>query len=159
MTVPQVCVLVTFAERRPCHLKSIFLFVLKKFPIALKENLQEEEDISTRAKWLILSVFFVRRFYCIYTLYIVYTNVYCCQNFRGESVWSPALLELAFYCMCYTEHCTCVLQDFIYPENVAYPIGGPGSARYLVMEMHYDNPNMTSGMLDFYDLLFVRLSD
>ena len=61
--------------------------------------------------------------------------------------------------MCHTEHCTCVLQDFIYPENVAYPIGGPGSARFLVMEMHYDNPDMRSGMLDFYDLLFVRLSD
>ena len=42
-----------------------------------------------------------------------------------------------------------VLQDFIYPENVAYPIGGPGSARFLVMEMHYDNPDMRSGMLDF----------
>ena len=132
------------------NFKCIFLFVFKKFPIALKENLQEEEDVSTRAKWLILSVFIVRRFYCIY---IVYTNVYCCQNFRGEYV------QLAFDCMCYTEHCTCVLQDFIYPENVAYPIGGPGSARFLVMEMHYDNPDMRSGMLDFYDLLFVRLSD
>ena len=32
---------------------------------------------------------------------------------------------------------------------MAYPIGGPGSARYLVMEMHYDNPDMDSGMLDF----------
>ena len=38
-----------------------------------------------------------------------------------------------------------LLQDFIYPENVAYPIGGPGSARFLVMEMHYDNPDMRSG--------------
>ena len=27
------------------------------------------------------------------------------------------------------------------------------------MEMHYDNPDMDSGMLDFHDLLFVRLSD
>ena len=41
----------------------------------------------------------------------------------------------------------CVLQDFIYPENVAYPIGGPGSARFLVMEMHYDNPDLRSGTL------------
>ena len=39
----------------------------------------------------------------------------------------------------------CLLQDFIYPENVAYPIGGPASARFLVMEMHYDNPDMRSG--------------
>ena len=41
---------------------------------------------------------------------------------------------------------------------MAYPIGGPGSARFLVVEMHYDNPDMNSGMLDFHDLLFVRLS-
>ena len=38
-----------------------------------------------------------------------------------------------------------LLQDFIYPENVAYPIGGPGAARFLVMEMHYDNPNGQRG--------------
>ena len=51
---------------------------------------------------------------------------------------------------CTVEHCTyCLLQDFVYPENVAYPIGGPGNARFLVMEMHYDNPDMNSGMLDF----------
>ena len=43
--------------------------------------------------------------------------------------------------------CTRVLQDFIYPKNVAYPIGGPGNARFLVMEIHYDNPNLRSGML------------
>jgi len=41
----------------------------------------------------------------------------------------------------------CVLQDFIYPENVAYPIGGPGNPQFLVMEIHYDNPDMRSGML------------
>ena len=41
----------------------------------------------------------------------------------------------------------CVLQDFIYPENVAYPIGGPGNPQFLVMEIHYDNPNLRSGML------------
>ena len=61
--------------------------------------------------------------------------------------------------MVYIKQTYFLLQDFIYPENVAYPIGGPGSARYLVMEMHYDNPDMDSGMLDFHDLLFVRLSD
>ena len=36
---------------------------------------------------------------------------------------------------------------------MAYPIGGPGSARFLVMEMHYDNPDMRSSMLDFQHLL------
>ena len=29
---------------------------------------------------------------------------------------------------------------------MAYPIGGPGNARFLVMELHYDNPDLRSGM-------------
>ena len=33
----------------------------------------------------------------------------------------------------------------MFPENVALPIGGPGTDRYLVIEMHYNNPNMLSG--------------
>lgn len=37
------------------------------------------------------------------------------------------------------------LQDFIYPDNVAYPLGGAGSPRFVVVEMHYDNPNLQSG--------------
>ena len=36
-------------------------------------------------------------------------------------------------------------QDFVYPENIALPIGGPGTARYLVIEMHYNNPDTVSG--------------
>ena len=46
-----------------------------------------------------------------------------------------------------------LLQDFVYPENVAYPIGGPGSARFLVMSLHYNNPELQSGMF----LLYVSL--
>ena len=37
------------------------------------------------------------------------------------------------------------LQDFIYPEDVAYPIGGPGNPQYVVIEMHYDNPDRDDG--------------
>ena len=36
-------------------------------------------------------------------------------------------------------------QDFRYPDNVAYPFGGQDSPEYLVMELHYDNPNMIEG--------------
>lgn len=31
-------------------------------------------------------------------------------------------------------------QDFIYPQNVAYPIGGANGRQFLVMQVHYDNP-------------------
>ena len=33
----------------------------------------------------------------------------------------------------------------MYPENVAFPIGGPGNQFGIVLEMHYDNPQLTSG--------------
>ncbi len=38
--------------------------------------------------------------------------------------------------------------DFIYPEGVAFPIGGPGNPSYVVLEIHYDNPNLDSGVID-----------
>jgi hypothetical protein len=37
------------------------------------------------------------------------------------------------------------MQDFVYPEGVAYPVGGTGQEHFLVMETHYNNPNMDSG--------------
>ena len=33
----------------------------------------------------------------------------------------------------------------MYPENVAYPIGGERGDKYVLIEIHYDNPNMESG--------------
>lgn len=39
-----------------------------------------------------------------------------------------------------------LLQDFIYPEGVAYPIGGIGQDQFVVIEIHYDNPQNTPGI-------------
>ena len=36
-------------------------------------------------------------------------------------------------------------QDFVFPEGVAFPVGGRGAREYLVIEMHYDNPLLHSG--------------
>ena len=38
-------------------------------------------------------------------------------------------------------------QDFYYPEDVAYPVGGPGEPEFVVLEMHYDNPQLVPGMI------------
>ena len=38
-----------------------------------------------------------------------------------------------------------ILQDFVYPEDVSFSIGGPDSSKYMVIEMHYDNPVGVSG--------------
>lgn len=36
-------------------------------------------------------------------------------------------------------------QDFVYPEDVALPLGGVGNSEYIVIEMHYDNPRLVPG--------------
>ena len=38
-----------------------------------------------------------------------------------------------------------VMQEFVYPQDVAYPIGGRGNPQYVILEMHYDNPNEDTG--------------
>ena len=43
-------------------------------------------------------------------------------------------------------HFNC-LQDFIYPENVAYPIGGPNDKQFAVIQIHYNNPDKVSGTI------------
>ena len=38
------------------------------------------------------------------------------------------------------------MQDFIFPENAALPIGGPDKIHtHYLLEMHYDNPEEVSG--------------
>lgn len=37
------------------------------------------------------------------------------------------------------------MQEFVYPQEVAYPVGGEGNPNIIVLEMHYDNPNRDSG--------------
>ena len=46
-----------------CH-----FFVFRKFPLGLKQNLWEEDNLSTRDKWPVPNVSSVRRFYCTWIL-------------------------------------------------------------------------------------------
>ena len=41
----------------------------------------------------------------------------------------------------------------MYPEDVAYPIGGEGNPQYVILEMHYDNPNTDSGENSINDFI------
>ena len=63
---------------------------------------------------------------------------------RVLNITRQILYQTFSYIVCYYW----LLQDFdfVYPENVAYPIGGPGSARFLVVQLHYNNPELQSGM-------------
>ena len=38
----------------------------------------------------------------------------------------------------------------MYPQDVAYPIGGRGNPQYVILEMHYDNPNEDTGKDNYY---------
>ena len=71
----------------------------------------------------------------------MYIPKYCSDNLQRKKTYFKSVV------ITYTYFTNCTLQDFVYPENVAYPVGGPGNARFLVMEIHYDNPDMQSGML------------
>ena len=42
---------------------------------------------------------------------------------------------------------------------MAYPVGGPGAHRYIVTEIHYDNPNMQEGELAMFLMPYRVLSD
>ena len=48
------------------------------------------------------------------------------------------------------------VQDFVYPENVAYPVGGPGSLTTAIIQMHYDNPGLNASELRVLGHLAVR---
>ena len=56
-------------------------------------------------------------------------------------------------CTRLTLHIT-ILQDFVFPEDVAYPIGGESGQKFLVLEIHYDNPQMIEGVVDNSGLEF-----
>ena len=43
----------------------IIVFTFNKFPIGVKENLQEKDNLSTGDNWPVPNVPFIRRFYCI----------------------------------------------------------------------------------------------
>ncbi|XP_078656304.1 DBH-like monooxygenase protein 1 homolog [Branchiostoma floridae x Branchiostoma belcheri] len=45
--------------------------------------------------------------------------------------------------------------DITYPEHVGYPIGDEEDSGYVLMEMHYDNPQVLSGLYDSSGLRFI----
>ena len=59
-------------------------------------------------------------------------------------------------CLCLCAACVCLyvlhlltfilhIKKFVYPENVGLPIGGERNDKYLLIEIHYDNPRMETG--------------
>ncbi|XP_033095852.1 DBH-like monooxygenase protein 1 [Anneissia japonica] len=46
-----------------------------------------------------------------------------------------------------------------FPDHVGYSIGGPGSPRYLQLEVHYDNPQLIEGIRDVAGIRFYYTPD
>lgn len=42
----------------------------------------------------------------------------------------------------------------MFPEGVGFPIGGNGNDHYLVLETHYDNPNLAADVMDSSGMRF-----
>ena len=66
---------------------------------------------------------------------------YWCLGSRRRGQWVLLLIQMCVL--------TCpfkfFLQDFHFPDNVAFPIGGEGAAQYIILETHYDNPHKVAG--------------
>lgn len=45
------------------------------------------------------------------------------------------------------------MQGVTFPENSAYPIAVEGESPYYMLEIHYNNPGLISGSVDFYVVL------
>lgn len=44
---------------------------------------------------------------------------------------------------------------FVYPEEAGLPIGGPGFNRHVMLEIHYNNPELRAGTVDSSGVRFV----
>ena len=42
--------------------------------------------------------------------------------------------------------CMTVFQDYVFPENVSFPLGGSGQPNKIMLEVHYDNPMRHAGL-------------
>ena len=56
---------------------------------------------------------------------------------------------------CNVTFCNPHLQDFVYPEGVALPLGGPEFAsEHVLIEVHYNNEMLVGGIVDSSGLEF-----
>lgn len=46
----------------------------------------------------------------------------------------------------YFKNISSMFQPFTYPEEAGLPIGGPKFSRYVMLEVHYNNPELKEGI-------------
>ena len=64
-------------------------------------------------------------------------EVSCAINYRKDSVVICFALHIFLF----------FYQDFVFPKDVAFAIGGPGAREYMMIEIHYNNPSLHQGII------------
>ena len=92
--------------------------MFKQFLIALKQNLREEDNLSTKDKWPVPKVSSVRRFYCIADEHQIpiYIGTYTLQM-RRNSVKVLDLFEFGIQCYSQAIEIWCVLATGVETEK------------------------------------------
>ena len=49
------------------------------------------------------------------------------------------------------------MQAFNFPADVSFSFGGPGSAKYFMNQLHYDNPNGVTGTVYVYVCIYIYI--
>nr|CAB3263917.1 DBH-like monooxygenase protein 1 homolog [Phallusia mammillata] len=49
--------------------------------------------------------------------------------------------------------------DIIFPADVGFPFGEPGDPKFVMLQMHYDNPHLDAGVVDDSGLMFTYTSE
>ena len=60
----------------------------------------------------------------------------------GGEVFSNLNIKILAYSKMYTNNC---IQDYVFPNGVAFPLGGKGQPFKILLEVHFDNPNNVNG--------------
>jgi len=99
--------------------------------------------------------------------YVHHMVVYLCSTLNhthvGTGVECTDFSELTVISLCRTEVVVTAWavggQEFVFPKDVAYPIGGRGNRAIVILETHFDNPKETVGVLDSSGLKFTYTSN
>ena len=98
-------------------------------------------------------VMFIMSFCCVCVCVCLCVRVFVCVCMYVCVCVCVCVCVRACVCVCV---CVCVyvlhlltfilhIKKFVYPENVGLPIGGERNDKYLLIEIHYDNPRMETG--------------
>ncbi|KAI9559612.1 hypothetical protein GHT06_013617 [Daphnia sinensis] len=67
---------------------------------------------------------------------------------EGSRCYQPSMPPLFFNCNNVVVAWTAGSEGFTFPSEAGYPMNRAGGAKFFMLETHYDNPNLQSGIVD-----------